>query len=151
MQDICLNCGQVHKSILWGAQCNCDKPNVVHQIKCNGCPNIIGFICDDDHCCAEKIYCHECLNKVQNNEKFEKKFIFSEYSVILTNHTLAYVLSNNTSYINFDIKIDEEKDGGKIELNFSDRNGSRMQFIHYRPSDLKGMFDFIAKGYNVKI
>jgi hypothetical protein len=55
MKDICLNCGKKHKKELWGAKCNCDNPNVVHQIKCHGCDNVLGFVCDDDYCGAEKI------------------------------------------------------------------------------------------------
>jgi len=65
MKDICLNCGKEHKSGLWGSKCDCDNPNVVHQIKCGGCDNIIGFVCDDDYCGVDKIYCHECLNKAR--------------------------------------------------------------------------------------
>jgi hypothetical protein len=63
MKDICMHCGKEHEIKLWGADCNCEKPNVIHQEKCNGCDNIIGQITDDDHCGPEKIYCHECINK----------------------------------------------------------------------------------------
>ena len=49
----------------------------------------------------------------------------------------------------FVIDWDEEKDGGKLELRYRDRWGSEMNFIHYFPSDLKGMFDFIGRGYNI--
>jgi len=47
------------------------------------------------------------------------------------------------------INWDKEEDGGKLEIKYRDRWGSEMIFIHYEPSDLKGMFDFIAKGYGV--
>jgi len=56
MKDICLNCGKEHNSKLWGAECDCKKPNVVHQMK-NGfntddkTKEIIkngGFINDDE-------------------------------------------------------------------------------------------------------
>ena len=65
MEDICLNCGKEYESALWGAKCDCDKPNVVHRQKCssNGCENIIGFIVDDDYVGLEKLYCSECLNR----------------------------------------------------------------------------------------
>jgi hypothetical protein len=66
LNDICLNCGAEHQSTLWGADCKCDHPNVVHQQKCSGCENITGQITDDDYCGPEKSYCHECLNKVRN-------------------------------------------------------------------------------------
>ena len=49
----------------------------------------------------------------------------------------------------FQIDWDAEENGGKLELKYKDRWGSRMHFIHYAPSDLKGMFDFILKGYNI--
>ena len=62
MKDICLNCGGEHEAALWGADCNCDNPNVVHQQSCNGCGAIIGQITDDDYCGPEKLYCSGCLN-----------------------------------------------------------------------------------------
>lgn len=49
MNDLCLNCAKEHENKLWGADCDCDKPNVVHQQKCNGCENVIGQITDDDY------------------------------------------------------------------------------------------------------
>ena len=49
----------------------------------------------------------------------------------------------------FLIDWDKESDGGRISLKHRDRWGSEMNFTHYQPSDLKGMFDFIAKGYNL--
>jgi hypothetical protein len=85
-------------------------------------------------------------------EKFEKKIDFTQYSVILTNSSICYVFPNGAAYsipTHFDIEIDDEKDGGKIEINFNDRFGSKMQFIHYKPSDMKGMFDFIGRGYKI--
>lgn len=66
MNDICLNCGKESKSELWGFKCECDSPNVVHQMQCNGCENIIGFIVDDDFCGISKMYCNECMNKVNH-------------------------------------------------------------------------------------
>lgn len=49
----------------------------------------------------------------------------------------------------FNVNWVNEKDGGMLELKYRDRWGSEMIFIHYSPSDLKGMFDFIGKGYNI--
>lgn len=49
----------------------------------------------------------------------------------------------------FQINWEKEMDGGKLELKFRDRWGSTMSFVHYAPSDLKGMFDFIGRGYNI--
>ncbi len=49
----------------------------------------------------------------------------------------------------FNIDWDKEEDGGRLELKYKDRWGSRMHFIHYAPSDLKGMFDFILKEYDI--
>lgn len=63
-KDICLNCGSEYDSVLWGAGCGCNKPNVVHQKKCNGCDNMVGYMNDDDYC-GVTIYCHECLNNVR--------------------------------------------------------------------------------------
>ena len=40
--------------------------------------------------------------------------------------------------------------GGKIEIRNTDkRSGSSMTFVHYEPASLKGMFDFIGRGYNL--
>ena len=47
------------------------------------------------------------------------------------------------------IDWDKEEQGGKLEIKYRDRHGSEMIFIHYEPSDLKGMFDFIARGYRI--
>jgi hypothetical protein len=52
-------------------------------------------------------------------------------------------------FSSFNINWDEEKDGGKLEIKYRDRWGSEMIFIHYPPSDLKGIFDFIGRGYDV--
>ena len=49
----------------------------------------------------------------------------------------------------FIIDFDKESDGGKLTIKWRDRWVSEMIFIHYNPSDVKGMFDFIGKGYNV--
>jgi len=56
--------------------------------------------------------------------------------------------NTNITPFAFFIDWDKDEDGGKISLKHRDRWGSEMIFIHYQPSDLKGMFDFIAKGYN---
>ncbi|MDO8609517.1 MAG: hypothetical protein Q7R95_03130 [bacterium] len=61
LKDLCLNCGKEHESKIFGAKCDCDKPNVVHQEFCHGCSKIIGFVCDDDYCGASKLYCPECV------------------------------------------------------------------------------------------
>lgn len=50
---------------------------------------------------------------------------------------------------NFNIDWDKEEDGGRLEIKFRDRWGCEMIFIHFNPTDLKGMFDFIGKGYNI--
>ena len=49
----------------------------------------------------------------------------------------------------FQFDWDKESDGGRLEIKYKDRWGSEMRFINYAPSDLKGMFDFIGKGYDV--
>ena len=68
---------------------------------------------------------------------------------------------NSIKYTNKELKItsftppvflidwDAPELGGKIELKQRDRWGCEMIFIHYDPTDIKGMFDFIAKGYNI--
>ena len=56
--------------------------------------------------------------------------------------------NSNITPFAFLIDWDKDEDGGRISLKHRDRWGSEMIFIHYQPSDLKGMFDFIAKGYN---
>ena len=59
--------------------------------------------------------------------------------------------TGNAKFISaaFQIDWDEEKDGGRLELKYRDRWGSEMNFVHYSPTDLKGMFDFIGKGYDI--
>ncbi len=52
----------------------------------------------------------------------------------------------------FDIDWDETGENGyKMEFKFKDRAGSEMIFIHYAPSDLKGMFEFIARGFKIPL
>jgi len=64
MRDICLHCGSEYKRKLWGAECTaCSSPNVVHQLKCINCDNIIGLIIDDDYCDITKLYCSDCMKK----------------------------------------------------------------------------------------
>ena len=65
MKDICLNCGNELEKELWGGDCNCNLPNVVHQQPCTGCGRIIGQITDDDYCAPEKLYCPDCLDKAR--------------------------------------------------------------------------------------
>lgn len=97
---------------------------------------------------------------LENKAMFEKRFDFDEYSVVLTNYSIKYIFRETEevpemSYflpvLSFNNSIDDEKYGGKIEINFTDRWGSSYRFVHYQPSDLKGMFDFIGRGYRLKI
>lgn len=89
-------------------------------------------------------------------ENFEKIYDFDDYSVVLSNHSIIfreYLPVDNwvdkPIHSHFDISIDKEEDGGKIEIKFKDRFGCEMVFIHYAPASLKSMFDFIRRGYNV--
>ncbi len=79
------------------------------------------------------------LNKTIDKEKFSDKILFYHKS------------SNNVYPLNIAIIVDWDKpeDGGKLTIHYRDRNGSEMIFTHYDPSDIKGMFDFIAKGYDI--
>ena len=63
MKDICLNCGKEYKKETWGAECDCDDPNVVHQFKCHGCNNIMGVMIGDDYVGMKKLYCPDCVDK----------------------------------------------------------------------------------------
>lgn len=63
LNDLCLNCGVEHEHKLWGAPCNCDHPNVVHQQKCDGCERVVGQITDDDYCGPKKLYCPDFMDK----------------------------------------------------------------------------------------
>lgn len=76
MKDVCLNCGKEHEEKLWGAKCNCEKPNVVHQQKCDGCGRIIGIIMDDDYVGTSKLYCPDCVEKYKDKKQqlIEKKY-----------------------------------------------------------------------------
>jgi len=83
------------------------------------------------------------------------------YTVEFYKTTTRYYQSQVISFFNkktkityplvswFRIEWDDEKDGGRLEIKHRDQWGSEMIFKHYDPSDLKGMFDFIAKGYNL--
>lgn len=73
LKDICLNCGKEHDPVLWGAKCDCEKPNVVHQQKCNSidCDNVIGYIVDDDYVGLGKLYCSKCLRTMPISSKIE--------------------------------------------------------------------------------
>lgn len=67
--DICMNCGTKHETVLWGAPCTCDAPNVVHLESCGKCGNPIGQIIYDDFCGPEKIYCSDCIRAVEQNRR----------------------------------------------------------------------------------
>lgn len=107
-----------------------------------------------------------------NNKEMKKEFITSNGSKGMTidcvNYEVEIFKSVNHDYYTscikytekksgkykiisaaFKIDWDEEKAGGKLELKYRDRWGSEMNFIHNAPSDLKGIFDFIGKGYDV--
>jgi len=93
---------------------------------------------------------------ILDKKPFEKKYDFENYSVIVRKHSLSYVVPDKehetmttTIPTHFDITIDEEKNGGKIEIKFRNRWGCEMVFTHYRPTPLVLMFDFIGKGYDV--
>jgi hypothetical protein len=62
MKDLCLGCGAEHDPMLWGAECSCAAPNVVHQQSCGGCGRVVGQITDDDYCGPEKLYCPDCID-----------------------------------------------------------------------------------------
>lgn len=49
----------------------------------------------------------------------------------------------------FFITWELEQDGGKLLIKHKDRWGCEMIFIHFDPVLIKGMFDFIGKGYGV--
>ncbi len=78
-----------------------------------------------------------------------------EYSVKMYPNSLTYVFGKEKHEISyainthFEITHEEPEVGGEIKIKFKDRWGSEMIFIHYAPSDMKGMFDFIGKGYNI--
>jgi hypothetical protein len=90
-----------------------------------------------------------------DKELFEKTYAYDDYSVVLKNHSITYIFNESGNIWsrflsgNSYITIDPEEQGGKIEIKWRDRWGSEMIFIHYSPSDLKGMFDFIMRGYKV--
>ena len=69
LKDFCLNCGKEHECCLWGAECDCDEPNVVHQLTCDTCNRILGLIIDDDYCGPEKIYCPDCMANARERKR----------------------------------------------------------------------------------
>ena len=92
-----------------------------------------------------------------NEQKLERMYHFPLFSVRMTSNTLTYIYKNKDNIIYrltiptfFDITVDELNEGGKIEINFIDRWGSSMRFIHHRPSSLEGLFIFIGKGYDIE-
>ena len=72
-KDICLSCGTEYPEALWGAECSCTNPNVVHQDKCMGCGRMIGIIIDDDYCFAKKLYCPECVARLSSQAPSRKE------------------------------------------------------------------------------
>ncbi len=82
---------------------------------------------------------------------------FKNYKVEIYKHSLIYIFNSvpygTQSYPirSFENSIDKEENGGKIEIKYKDSWGSEMIFIHYKPSDLQYVFDFIGKGFGIKI
>lgn len=76
-----------------------------------------------------------------NKEEYSNSIKFTEKITGKSNCTNVFKA--------FIIDWDEEKDGGKISIKYKDRWGSEMSFIHYEPSDIVGMFDFIGRGYKI--
>lgn len=95
---------------------------------------------------------------ILSEEPYYKEFKFLDFSVIMTKNSLKYeVLTGDKEPISmiypipthFTNKIEEDNIGGKIEIKFKDRWGSEMVFVHFQPSDLRGMFEFIGRGYRL--
>ncbi len=92
-------------------------------------------------------------------EQFEKRFDFYKFSVILRDNSLTYEWRIDIPTMKtvqypiptngFENSIDPEEIGGKIHIKHIDRNGSKMEYIHFLPTDLQTMFEFIARGYRV--
>ena len=61
--DLCLSCGKEHERKLWGSNCDCGSPDVVHIGKCGYCGNPIGYLIDDDYCGPEKLVCSDCISR----------------------------------------------------------------------------------------
>lgn len=84
---------------------------------------------------------------------FEKRIDFDEYSVLLRSWSLSYI----KRYENGEERIYPLPTGaiacffedGITKISYMDRFMSKMYFEHCAPSDLKGLFDFIAKGYDL--
>lgn len=92
------------------------------------------------------------------NERFKETIDFADYSVIIDNKSLTYVFQTEKfgSYFvplpYFNITIEKKEDTViNININYKDNWDSKMTFIWWAGSDLKGMFDFIARGYNIKL
>ena len=64
MSDLCLTCGKLHESKLWGADCE-PGHRVVHESACTECGRICGQITDDDYCGPEILVCPDCMDKVR--------------------------------------------------------------------------------------
>lgn len=86
-----------------------------------------------------------CIDCGTYNVELFKSKDYSSIIRFINKNTGNSIFTNSM----FNIDWDEENDGGKLEIKFKDRWGSEMIFIHYAPSDLKGMFDFIVKGYSL--
>lgn len=59
--DLCMNCGAVLPSKLWGAECICQNSDTVHLVNCSYCGKSLGIIVDDDYCGPDKIACTSCI------------------------------------------------------------------------------------------
>lgn len=95
------------------------------------------------------------INKFSPESRHYFKFHcidFDEYSVELTPISLKYKFADGTShYLKLRCTLDKEEFGGNITIRYDDAWGNQMIFSHFEPSDLKGMFDFIARGYKIEI
>lgn len=85
----------------------------------------------------------------------QKEFKFKDFSVEISDYNIKYIFPVGYSTMmanvpgNFECKVLGPEEGGKIELKYRDRWGSEMIFIHYAPTDIEGMFRFIARGYRI--
>lgn len=99
------------------------------------------------------------MHGIQLQPFFEERFEFSNYTAILRNHSIYFEYKKGDApheitydvpvHAEFDISI--EKETGRIEIKYIDNFGSEMMFVYFPPTDLQGMFDFIARGYRIEL
>ncbi len=79
-------------------------------------------------------------------ETFYKTFDCGDYSVQLSHNSIQFNKGDKAWFISGDWRNSIDQLTGGVTI-----SNYYMRFDYYPPVNIKGMFDFIAKGFDVKI